>query len=500
MTEIAATEPLALKITSFAWMNASTVPTEVFAVQKSINEVVPRLLVTFKGTDAVTLIESIGDLLPKLVPEVCSLPSPTIFYVANDSQAIPSNPKWLNDLVLTLRKLIVSRPTSTGRAAYTRLASALLQVYPASTPSLLFKDGPSGGAESKPFSNLFINLLLIDLRSSFPSLLAKLNNAEYPAISQRLAAAFDVLSSFIGFLVKSLDDETNAPSFTMPPDLLLKLRKDMAETMSLTIEYLRDRWDSSVAGASGLHPSARSGTASTSEGTRLTLTWDSVKDNVSADLLILAGLRGLAIWIREDENENLRNEAAGLMDMLVELYKLEDSQYRYPILLALEGIMTTDDGVENFLGQDGWNVLSQDLDSALKTISDANLSESSLASSEAARGTQIVRVLLAVLDHPSTSFPQEEWMTAVTSTTSVKVPVNTPPSTVLEFMIAVLQLSAALLSKSSGGMTKRYITKQPALRGLAQQLKALATKINNRIEAMEFVGLLDDAILDLDNL
>jgi len=288
----------------------------------------------------------------------------------------------------------------------------------------------------------------------------------------------------------------------MPPDLLLKLRKDMAETMSLTIEYLRDRWDSSVAGAPGLHPSARAGTSSTSEGTRLTLTWDSLmeKDDVSSDPLILAGLRGLAIWIREDENENMRNEAAGLMDMLVELYKLEDLQYRYPILLALEGIMTTDDGVENFLGQDGWNILSQDLYSALKSVSNTDLSHTSIATSEAARGTQIVRVLLAVLDHPSTSFPQEDWMSTIASTTSIKVPTTTPSSMVLEFMIAALQLSTALLSKSSGGMTKRFITRQPALRGLAKELKKLAKRLNDREEGKEFLGLLEDVLMDLGNL
>lgn len=495
-------QPLALKVINFAWSNASAIPDEVSTVQKSINEVVPKLIIAFKETDAVTLIDFVGELLPKLVPEVRFHLYSLQHEDANDSKAIPSNPKWLKGLVLALRKLIISRPTSAGRAAYTRLASALLQVYPESTPSLLFRDGPSGGAESKPFSNLFINLILIDLRSTFPSLLSKLNSAEYPAISQRLAAAFDVLSSFIGFLVKSLDDEGSTPSFSMPPDLLLKLRKDMAETMSLTIEYLRDRWDSSVAGASGLHPSARAGTSSTSEGTRLTLTWDSmsVNDNVSADPLILAGLRGLAIWIREDENENLRNEAAGLMDMLVELYKLEESQYRYPILLALEGIMTTDDGVENFLGQNGWQILSQDLESALKTVSDINLSSTSLATQEAARGTQVVRVLLAVLDHPSTSFPQEEWMSIVTIATSIKVPATMPLAAVLEFLIAVLQLSTALLSKSSGGMTKRFITRQPALRGLAQQLKALSARLDNRQEGAEFVELLDDVIMDLENL
>lgn len=269
-----------------------------------------------------------------------------------------------------MRKLIISRPTLEGRAAYTQLAAILLQQYPSTCPNLLFLDKSSPHEDKKPFAYLFINLLLIDLRSSFPNLLEQLNNEKYPEISQRLGAAFDILSGFIGFLVKSLDDQNSSPGFSIPPDLLLKLRKDVAETMSLTIEYLRDRWDASIAGASGLHPSARAGTSATSEGTRLTLTWESMKDSVNTDPLILAAIRVLAIWIREDDNDNLRNESAGLMDMLVELYKTSSPgmlDFRYPILLALEGMMITEDGVDNFLSQEGWQVIGQDLEGLLRS-------------------------------------------------------------------------------------------------------------------------------------
>jgi hypothetical protein len=98
---------------------------------------------------------------------------------------------------LILRKLISSKPTAAGRAAYTQLAAALLQGYPVTCPELMFKDDASSSMDSKPFSYLFVNLLLIDLRSSFPSLLAQLNSTDYPSTSPRLAAAFDVLSSFL---------------------------------------------------------------------------------------------------------------------------------------------------------------------------------------------------------------------------------------------------------------------------------------------------------------
>jgi hypothetical protein len=502
LTEVSTQYPLALNILEFAWTNAATLSSEIDKVRKRIDEMIPVLQTVFKDTDAVTFISFMGTLLPGLAPEVCpSTSSPS--QLSNILQALPQNPKWLKPLLSMLRKLVTSRPTLAGRAAYTRLASALLQAYPSTCPTLLFKDDPPGNSDSKPFSYLFVNLLLIDIRSSFPTLLSQINSTEYPVTSQRLAAAFDVISSFIGFLVRSLDEELGFDTFSMPPDLLLKLRKDIAETMSLTIEYLRDRWDASFAGASGLHPSARTGTAATSEGNRLTLTWDSMKDDVHTDPLILAGIRALAIWIREDENESMRNESAGIMDMLIELYRTsspEKLDFRYPILLALEGILATDDGVSSFLEQDGWRVVVQDLNAIQEGISNDGASRNLPANNEAARGLEIVRVLLAILDHESTSFPQEEWMATVTTTTSMKPASVGAASIIIEFQISMLQLATALLSKAAGGMQKRYVTSIAAISGLASQLENTVKGMDDKKEATEFIGLLEDVHLDLENL
>jgi hypothetical protein len=360
----------------------------------------------------------------------------------------------------------------------------------------------SQNSDSKPFSYLFVNLLLIDLRSSFPSLLSELNSAQYPETARRLSAAFDILSSYIGFLIRRLDDGISLPDFKMPPDLLLKFRKDLSETMSLTIEYLRDRWDGSVAGASGLHPQARTGTAATSEGTRLTLTWESMKDNVTEDPLILAGIRALAIWIREDENENLRNETAGLMDMLIALYKSSSTtavDFRYPILLALEGILATEDGPERFLAQEGWEVLFADLDKILNNALNNPVPGISVSAS-AARGLEVVRVLVAVVDHPSTSFPREEWMGAVAATASLKPLSSSSPPIAVELQIAMLQLSTALLSKAAGGAQKRYVTSNPALSGLRNQLESTVKGMDDKHEIADFMGLLEDVELDLENM
>ena len=502
LTEITAQNALVLDILDFTWANAATSVTDIDKVRNSIDRTIPTLQNVFKGTDAVTLLKFMGAFLPKLTPEVsnhksCSkLPS-------KPTQALPQDPKWLKPLVSMLRNLVTSRPTLAGRAAYTLLASALLQAYPATCLNLLFRDDISGIADNKPFSCLFVNLLLIDIRSSFPTLLSQLNSTEYPAMSQRLAGAFDIISSFIGFLVRNLDNESGFTAFSMPPDLLLKLRKDIAETVSLTIEYLRDRWDASFAGTSGLHPSARAGTAATSEGTRLTLTWDSIKDDIRADPLILAAIRALAIWIREDENENLRNESAGIMDMLVELYKSSSTEkldFRYPILLALEGILDTDDGVTSFVEQNGWQVAVKDLNEIQQGLTKKTVSGGLSSSDEAARGLEIVRVLLAVLDHPLTSYVPEDWMAAVITAASMKPASPTSAPVIIEFQISILQLATALHSKAAGGMQKRHVTNIAALSGLTRQLEDISKAMGDKVESADFIGLLEDVRLELENL
>lgn len=377
----------------------------------------------------------------------------------------------------------------------------MMQAYPLDCPQLLFRDDRVPADDSKPFSYLFINLILIDIRSTFPSLLSRLNSSEYPAISKRLSSAFDVVLSFIGFLIRTLDDDdlnVSERKLTMPPDLLLKVRKNVAETMSLTIEYLRDRWDASVAGAAGLHPSARHGTSATSEGTRLTLTWDSINGNVTTDPLILASMRTLAIWLREDENESLRKEAAGLMDMLLELYQASTSSvvdFRYAVLSALEVILTTEDGIDGFLAQNGWETLSNDL---IAAVCGTDAAKNSSNNNGVERGQLTVRVLLVVVDSESTTEPRESWMEVVKSAASMK-PSSSKDLLMLDVQIAVLQLAAALLTSSSKGMQKRYVMYTTGILGLANQLRNEARKLKGQ-EREEVCEELSDVIMSLENL
>lgn len=70
LTEIAPQHSSVLDILTFTWTNASTIANEMDTVRESIDKYMPRLLVTFRDTDAVTLISFFGNLIPKLTPEV----------------------------------------------------------------------------------------------------------------------------------------------------------------------------------------------------------------------------------------------------------------------------------------------------------------------------------------------------------------------------------------------------------------------------------------------
>lgn len=298
----------------------------------------------------------------------------------------------------------------------------------------------------------------------------------------------------------SLDGDTESSSFNLSisPDLLLKLRKSIAETMSLTIEYLRDRWDASVAGVAGLHPSAREGAATTSKGTRLTLTWDSGSENVTADTLLHASIRTLATWLREDENENLRRESAGLMDMLVELYQASTSSvvdFRHAMLSALEVILTTENGIDGFLANSGWEVLSQDL---IAIIGSSISARSASSDGNVERGQEIIRVLLVVVDSESTTEPRELWMEIVKTTASMKASTS-KDALILNFQVAVLQLAAALLTSASKGMQKRYIMYTTSILGLATQLRKGVCKLRSQ-DMEEILEELNDVVMTLENL
>lgn len=405
---------------------------------------------------------------------------------ANETrQTIPPPSPWLKSVTSHIQNLVASRPTPEARSAYTEAAASLLQVYPKEAADALF----TGDKQSeKPFGFLLINLLLIDIRSSVPMLLEKLNSPEYTVTAHRLTSAYDVISIFIGFLVRCLDDDGPMP---MSPDSLLKLRQNISETMSVTTEYLRDRWDSSVAGAMGLHPEARTGATDTTTGSHQTLAWDSKKNRVDQDLLTLSSLRCLSLWLREDENDDLRHEATGLVDMLMELHQSGASQgidFRSPVLVALEALVTIDQGREIILNHQGWKTLSRDLTSIVRDPS--YLSQPS----DVTRGVDTVRVLLPIVEEQRAG-TAEEWMDLITAVASWDLSdEQTADVNVREFVIAVLQLCSSILAGASPGMRSRYKHSISAISGIAHRLAGTMDSSD------VFKGEMDDVLTALDSI
>ncbi|KAH7160043.1 Neurochondrin-domain-containing protein [Dactylonectria estremocensis] len=474
LTEIAPSHAPILDILSFAWLSAMTVVDDPSVLASQADAAIQSLVVSFTGTDAVTLLEFLGYFLRHANPII-----------------IPHQPKWLKTVVNYVQNLVISRPTPEARSAYTNAAAALLQTYQVDASKLLFTDSKN---DEKPFSYLLINLLFIDIRSSAPTLLAQLNEPEYPKVSQRLASAFDIISSFVGYLMQSLEAES---SLVMSPDNLLKLRKGISETMSVTIEYLRDRWDASFAGAMGLHQDAVLGTTETVTGSHLSLAWDSKKDIVEQDMFILSAVRALAIWLREDDNDSLRKETTGLMDMFLELYRSSNRvnpvgnlDFRVPILVALEGIIELKKGRESFLANEGWGVLTHDLTSIFQPDKPAGLI------ADASRATDIVRILLPIVEQESGGTP-ESWMDLPTAVAAWGLPDEEESMleiSVQEAQLAALQLCCAVLADASRGLRQRYAHTIGSIRGVAAE-------VGQHIDQNGPLGeMLEDVLVTLDHL
>ena len=343
--------------------------------------------------------------------------------------------------------------------------------------------------DEKPKSYMFVAVLLIDIRSTIPSLQEKLHSAEYSDISERIARAYDIVSAFIGFLLQSLeamdsdgdDDEVSGSAFSapMPVDFLMKLRANISEVISLTIEHLRDRYDSSMAGAAGLHPSARTPSAGSTK--ILPIAWDT-SSGISIDPLTLSQLRALSLWLRNEENDAIRREASGIMDVLLALYcNASDHDFRYPVLLSLEGIIETPEGVEAFLREEGWAVLADDLGNVLGIPS------------EHVRGIEIVRILLAVVEADVTGPAKEEWMSIVELARETVV--HAPDTADLELGVAVCQLAVELMVRAPRGVKSR---RRDVVAELREYVEALLKKVDGADSGIR--DGLDEVVQGLDSL
>lgn len=465
LVEIAPKQPMVLSILAWTWTTSFQDHQVAGAAQ--IDESIRGLCASYKGTDAVTLLEFMSKLLGRLEPEL-----------------LLDLPTWLNTVVELIHKLVTMRPTAASREAFTNCAANLLVAFGDKASELLFK-GIFTSAKSLPY--LFMSLVLVDIRSTLPSLLGKLNTQEYPTIAERLTSGLVILSFFIDHLLMMIDRAESEDVFhQVQPDLLLKLRDSVAETLSLVMEYLRERWDAAVSGAQGLHPEARIGVVHTVSGSLKTLAWDSRHESVSEDRLLLAALKALGDWLREDDAPTLRGEATGLIDLLMDLYQPGSAARtgvatRPLVLGVVDGIIKEGAGVQTVLEHDGWTILSKDLVSIL-----ANSDISDRISHELG---QHISAILRLLAESRLTTP-EDWLDIVTNVAAYNVPdVQHPALSLQQLWADVLELCTLLLSHAPPGVKRRYEHSASALAGIASAIAKmnLDDLINSQISEAVYV-------------
>ena len=412
-----------------------------------------------------------------------------------------STPPWLSPLTNLIHKTILFQPKKSSKSsgvyypALGPLITALLKKYGYSCSSLLF-----GPVASNSRLN-FVDSVIIELRSVIPSLQESLHKPEYIELSARLAACYDVISNFIGCLINILEsDDDNTPfAGTLPilqdPSTLLRLRRDISETMSLTIDHLRERFDASNAGAKGLHLNSQARDPSTSTDAPLNLTLE-VPTSMGRDPLTLAEIRALSLWLRDDDNNALRTEAAGLMDLFMYLYQhkhldhgsLEHThlqEYTAAIHIALEGILQSLEGVEAFLAESGWDALVANLQLAIESNETADKFEGAAAG----------RVLIMVIETDCTGPTKNEWMPLVQIAvlasrlaTQPKPGYDARPG--VDLAIAMGNLALALWDRAPKGVRRRYEGTMSELQRATEEIGSTA----NSSLAKEMMEDLEDLV------
>ncbi|KAI9827917.1 MAG: hypothetical protein M1819_006860 [Sarea resinae] len=425
LLELVSQNALALDVVKYALINHhSAAPTVSELTENSdssarVDKIISALVLGFRGEkeEIRALFDTLTDVLSRT-----SLP-----------QAPSTPPSWLPRLTTEIRSTLQNRPTRANIKSATLLSACLLSTYPASFPRLLFqstasspatRDSASNGP-SKPFPYILITLLNIDIRATMPSLLEILasNPAQYQEETRSLAAGYDILTTFIRALVESLDtsdlesgddsDDNNEeaglsstdaePALDLlPPDILLSLRKEIAETMSVTMEFVRDRWDAlsavPLSASSATSTTISSSSAAAGPTTPLLTAASSAQSPeqpqpppLQNDILFLSALPALSLWLHEDDNALLRHEAStNLTEILLYLYGGSSSSNNNnsgitgpfgSLTLALSAILESAEGQAAFHAFDGAGVLIEDLTHLINDLPSAHPTSSSSSSS-----------------------------------------------------------------------------------------------------------------------
>jgi len=322
-------------------------------------------------------------------------------------------------IVVIQETILVSKPTTNTIKSTINLAAVFVH-HPSPDANLntllLTKPTCLPDDPDKPFASIFPTLLATEIRSTLPTLLDRLALSTYPQTALNTANAYDLLTAFTAFLTTPL-------AVTLPPTILLTLRSALHPTLTQTAEFLRHRYDAAITAAPGLSADARRDLRVTADwrsaGPVRSLTWDSPAFDVFDDPIVVSGLRWLALWIREDEGEELRGLVSGMVDVLLDIVgrgTQEGLKISVCVILAvLVGDEEAEEVVDEVLGLGGWDVLAKELRCCFGEIGDGGWAE---------RTQDVVRVLLGVIESDAVPATREAWMDVVSFLASVPLPLS----------------------------------------------------------------------------
>ncbi|KAL8910689.1 MAG: hypothetical protein Q9172_007803 [Xanthocarpia lactea] len=359
--------PITASIDRNTYRNAFTYKTaqDLLTVQPELHQRISDWIFVLRHTpDATALFEHVLNLVRWHVPQL------------ETSDA----PEWLAPLTQRLLEStgIAYTDAARSRMAIVQLSAVLVRCYPTQFLNLLYGSQLLDKSTSEPAAWIFLQHRLIEISSSIPHLL-ELPDVKYMPTMMLLACCYELVSALTYFLVErpaassgeidgfeaessTAKSEADGGSDKLPfnPDLLLKLREDVSTICSLTIEYLRDRFEVSMA-TKTLCPT-RSGMVSATECLGFFST-DVGPPTMVEDPL----LRMLSLWLREDEGVVLRTEAANSMiDVVLGLYGMAE-HLRSPLLMILEQCQYAPDGLDRIRVSHGWNALVSDLESIARS-------------------------------------------------------------------------------------------------------------------------------------
>lgn len=190
------------------------------------------------------------------------------------------------------------------------------------------------------------------------------SNSQDSCIASMLTSKSTAVENGGGSTAFKSGDNSGSDDLPFSPGLLLRMREDISNTCSLTMEYLRDRFEAWEAHKT-IHRRGPDSIAAT--GRFESVHKDSGLPNMAEDPLVLQQLLMLSFWIREDDSDTLKTEAASnMVKVILGLYGMAE-ELRWPLLMLLGSCDWFPNALKDIRGSSGWRAMVADLDSIVRS-------------------------------------------------------------------------------------------------------------------------------------